>query len=231
MIEAGETVRQETRHWDENDGRTHTLRTKEDADDYRYFLEPDLVPLAPSAEWIAEVRASLPMLPAQRRARLASATGAAADSEAVSTVVDRGQDDYVLAVGEAGGDVARALVYVKEAFAESPQVPAADLAALTRMEVDGKVTSTQAKSILAELVTSGGGDPAAIAASKGFEAVDTSELEGLVDQAIAADPEAWAKFCAGEGKAMGALVGTVMKLSKGKADGKAVTALLNARRG
>jgi aspartyl-tRNA(Asn)/glutamyl-tRNA(Gln) amidotransferase subunit B len=231
MIDAGETVRQETRHWDENDGRTHTLRTKEDADDYRYFLEPDLVPLAPSEEWVERVRASLPMLPAARRGRLAAATGAVADGEAVATVVDRGQDDYVLAVGEAGGDMARALVHVKEAFAESPQVPAADLAALTRLEVDGKVTATQAKTILAELVAGGGGDPAAIAAANGFEAVDAGALEGLVEMAISADPDAWAKFCAGEGKAMGALVGAVMKLSQGKADGKAVTALLQARRG
>ena len=114
----GDTVRQETRHWDEGDGRTHTLRSKEDADDYRYFLEPDLVPLVPSQEWIASVRAALPMLPAARRARLAEATGVAADSEAAMVVVDRGQDDYVLAVGEAGGDVARALVHVKEAWAD-----------------------------------------------------------------------------------------------------------------
>ncbi|MGA0982741.1 MAG: Asp-tRNA(Asn)/Glu-tRNA(Gln) amidotransferase subunit GatB, partial [Ilumatobacteraceae bacterium] len=77
MVTAGEQVRQETRHWDEGDGRTHTLRTKEDADDYRYFPEPDLVPLAPSEEWIAEVRASMPPLPAARRACLAEATGQA----------------------------------------------------------------------------------------------------------------------------------------------------------
>ena len=79
------------------------------------------MPLAPSAEWIAaRARAALPMLPAARRARLADATGQAADSEAVTIVVERGQDDYVLAVGAAGGDAARALVHVKEAFAESP---------------------------------------------------------------------------------------------------------------
>jgi aspartyl-tRNA(Asn)/glutamyl-tRNA(Gln) amidotransferase subunit B len=231
MIEAGETVRQETRHWDEHDGRTHTLRTKEDADDYRYFLEPDLVPLAPSAEWIAQVRSALPMLPAQRRQRLADITGAAADGEAVGTVVERGQDDYVLDVVTAGGDAGRALVYVKEAFADSPTVPAADLAALTRLEVDGAITATQAKAVLGELVALGGGDAAAIAAAKGFEAADSSELESWVEAAIAADGDAWEKFCAGEGKAMGALVGAVMKLSRGKADGKAVTALLNARRG
>ena len=233
LIGTGEKIRQETRHWDENDGRTHTLRSKEDADDYRYFLEPDLVPLAPSDEWVAAVRAALPMLPAARRTRLATAAGVAPDAESVMAVVERGQDDYVLAVAAAGGDVARALVHVKEAYADEgaePRVPAADLALLTTMEVGGKLTATQAKAVLADIVANGGGDAAAIAAAKGFEAIDTSALESLVDQAIAGDPDAWAKFCAGEGKAMGALVGAVMKLSQGKADGKQVTALLNAKK-
>ena len=233
LIGTGEKIRQETRHWDENDGRTHTLRSKEDADDYRYFLEPDLVPLAPSDEWVAAVRAALPMLPAARRTRLANAAGVAPDAESVMAVVERGQDDYVLAVAAAGGDVARALVHVKEAYADEgaePRVPAADLALLTTMEVGGKLTATQAKAVLADIVANGGGDAAAIAAAKGFEAIDTSALESLVDQAIAGDPDAWAKFCAGEGKAMGALVGAVMKLSQGKADGKQVTALLNAKK-
>ena len=231
LIESGDVVRQQTRHWDEGDGRTHTLRTKEDADDYRYFLEPDLVPLVPSQEWIDRVHAALPMLPAARRARLAEASGQAADSEAVTSVVERGQDDFVLAVGQAGGSVARALVYVKEAFAESPQVPAADLAALTLLETAGTLTATQAKAVLAELVANNGGDASAIAAAKGFEAMDNSALEGFVQDAIAADPDAWQKFCAGDGKAMGALVGLVMKASKGKADGKLVTAMLNQKKG
>jgi len=146
-------------------------------------------------------------------------------------VVDRGQDDYVLAVGAAGGDVGRALIHVKEAFADSPSVPAADLAALTNLEVGGKLTATQAKTVLAELVSSGGGDAEAIAAAHGFEAMDDRALAALVDQAIADNGPVWAKFVGGEGKAMGALVGAVMKASKGKADGKAVTALLNARKG
>jgi len=230
LIESGDVVRQQTRHWDEGDGRTHTLRTKEDADDYRYFLEPDLVPLVPSAEWIQRVHDALPMLPAARRARLAEATGQPANGDAVSSVVERGQDDYVLAIVAVGGDAARALVYVKEAFADSPDVPAADLAALTLLEVGGKLTATQAKTVLAELVANGGGDAAAIAAAKGFEAIDTSELEGFVDAAIAAEPDAWAKFCAGDGKAIGALVGLVMKASKGKADGKLVTQLLDQKK-
>ncbi len=234
MLEAGESIRQETRHWDENDGRTHTLRSKEDADDYRYFQEPDLVVVDPDPEWIERVRAGLPVLPAARRARLAEVTGQSTDAEAILVVTDRDQDAYVLAVAEAGGDAGRALVHVKEAFAEQgarPAVPAADLAKLTRLEVDGSLTATQAKQVLAEIVANGGGDAEAIAAAKGFEAMDTSDLEAMVDDAIAALPDAWTKYCAGEGKAMGALVGAVMKASKGQADGKAVTSVLEARRG
>jgi aspartyl-tRNA(Asn)/glutamyl-tRNA(Gln) amidotransferase subunit B len=233
LIEAGEKIRQETRHWDETDGRTHTLRSKEDADDYRYFLEPDLVPLAPDQVWIDAVRAALPALPAQRRAKVAEVSGAAADSEAVMVLVDRGQDQFLHAVVAAGGDPARALIHIKEGFAdqgEHPSVAADHLAKLTEMELRGELTSTQAKQVLAEMVA-GGGDPVAIAAAKGFEAMDSGALEALVDQAIADLPDVWAKYCAGEGKAAGALVGAIMKASKGQADGKAVTALLLARKG
>ena len=233
LLEDGEKIRQETRHWDETDGRTHTLRSKEDADDYRYFLEPDLVPVDPDPDWIEAVRRALPMLPRERRLRLSAATGSPADGEAIMVVVERGQDEYVLAVGEAGGDVARALVHVKEAYADQgsvPTIPAVDLAGLVGLETTGKVTATQAKQILAELVAHGGGDAAAIAAAKGFEAMDDSALESIVDGVIAAQAAAWEKYCGGEDKALGALVGAAMKASQGKADGKAVTALLNAKR-
>jgi aspartyl-tRNA(Asn)/glutamyl-tRNA(Gln) amidotransferase subunit B len=234
VLESGGTIRQETRHWDDAEGRTHTLRSKEDADDYRYFLEPDLVLLDPGTEWIEQIRASLPMLPAARRAQLATLTGANKESESVYVVVERGQDEYIAAVAQAGGDAGRALVYVQQAFAEegaTPAVSAAHLAALTQMERDAKVTATQAKTILAEMVANGGGDPVAIAAAKGFEALDTSAVEAMVDAAIAQQADAWAKYCAGEEKAMGALVGAIMKASQGKADGKVVTAILQSRRG
>jgi aspartyl-tRNA(Asn)/glutamyl-tRNA(Gln) amidotransferase subunit B len=233
VLESGGTIRQETRHWDDSEGRTHTLRTKEDADDYRYFLEPDLVLLDPDQAWIESIRASLPMLPAARRAQLAALTGANKESESVYVIVERGQDDYVSAVAQAGGDAARALVYVQQAFAEegsTPKVAACDIATLTQMERDAKITATQAKTILSEMVANGGGDPVAIAAAKGFEALDTSAVEAMVDAAIAQQADAWAKFCAGEEKAMGALVGAIMKASQGKADGKVVTAILQARR-
>ena len=185
----------------------------------------DRLPRRPFLLLSDAVRAALPMLPAARRERLAASTGADASGEAVVSVVERGQDDYVLAVGTAGGDIGRALVHVKEAFAEqpaSPGLPAADLAALTRMEVAGSITATQAKAVLADLLAAGGGDPVVIAAARGFEAMDTGALDAIVDQAIAADPDAWAKFCAGEGRAMGALVGFVMKATQGKADGKEI---------
>ncbi|MAT05904.1 MAG: Asp-tRNA(Asn)/Glu-tRNA(Gln) amidotransferase GatCAB subunit B [Acidimicrobiaceae bacterium] len=234
LIEGGEAVRQQTRHWDEGDGKTHTLRDKEDADDYRYFLEPDLVPLVPERSWVEAVRSSLPVLPSARRVALAEAAGSAPDDESIVTIVDRGQDAYVFAVVDAGGDVGRAVVHVQQAFAEfdaAPPVPAGDLAALTTLETGGQLTATQAKTVLAVLVDRGGGDPAAIAAEHGFEAMDTSELEAMVDEAIAAQPDAWEKFRAGEGKAMGALVGHIMKASKGQADGKLVSQILQQRKG
>jgi aspartyl-tRNA(Asn)/glutamyl-tRNA(Gln) amidotransferase subunit B len=101
---------------------------------------------------------------------------------------------------------------------------------LTLMEAGGALTSTQVKQVLADLVAGEGVDPEAIAMARGFEAVETSSLETLVDEAIAAQPEAWEKYRAGEDKAAGALVGAVMKASKNQADGKAVTAILRSRR-
>lgn len=231
MITAGEPVRQETRHWNDDSGRTSTLRTKEEATDYRYFPEPDLVVVDPGPEWIDAVRAALPMLPRDRRLRLIERTGIGVESAAI--VVERGLDDLVVAAADAGGDGARAATHAEHNLAET----AADLnpaafAALTRMEVDGALTATQAKTVLAELVERGGAaDPALIAAELGFEAMDTGELESLVDGLIAAHPDDWAKFCAGEHKVMGFFVGQAMKATQGKADGKAVTALLQARRG
>ncbi|MCX6537273.1 MAG: Asp-tRNA(Asn)/Glu-tRNA(Gln) amidotransferase subunit GatB [Actinobacteria bacterium] len=233
LIESGGTIRQETRHWDDSTGRTETLRTKEDADDYRYFLEPDLVPLVPDQSWIDAVRAALPVLPAARRQALAELCGVDKDGESAIVVVERGQDDYVREVISAGGDARRAVIYVQQAFAEqgaSPKVSAKDLAALTVLERDAKVTSTQAKTLLTDLIEAGGGDVLAMAAKRGFEALDTSAVEAMVDAAIAAEPGAWQKYCSGEEKALGALVGAVMKSSKGKADGKVITALLQAKR-
>jgi aspartyl-tRNA(Asn)/glutamyl-tRNA(Gln) amidotransferase subunit B len=143
-------------------------------------------------------------------------------------------DEIALAAIAAGGAPDRVLVHIEHNLAVEggENIDPQALAALTRLEVAGGLTATQAKVVLAELVAGGGhGDPAAIAATRGFEAMDASALEAAVEAAIAADPDAWAKFCAGEQKAAGALVGAVMKTTKGQADGKAVTALLQRRRG
>jgi aspartyl-tRNA(Asn)/glutamyl-tRNA(Gln) amidotransferase subunit B len=234
LVEGGDKVRQETRHWDEGDGRTHTLRVKEDADDYRYFPEPDLVPLAPEPAWLESVRAAAPVLPAERRARLAGAAHVEPSAPAVVVAVERGHDDLALAALAAGGDPARVLVHVEHDLPSesgtAPITPGA-LAAVTALEVGGRLTATQAKVVLGDLVAAGGdGDPAAIAAARGFEAMDDAALETAVDEAIASNADAWAKYVGGDDKAGGAVVGAVMKATKGKASGQTVNALLRARR-
>jgi aspartyl-tRNA(Asn)/glutamyl-tRNA(Gln) amidotransferase subunit B len=228
LLTSGEVVRQETRHWDEADGRTHTLRTKEDADDYRYFPEPDLVPVAPGAAWLEQVRVALPPMPAARRSHLAEIAG---PGDSVGYIVERGLDELALSTIAAGGDPARVLVHLEHNLAGDQRPAPGALAALTRLELDGALTATQAKQVLAEMLAAGGdGDPAAIAEAKGFRAMDTSALDAAVDQAIAAQPEAWAKYRAGDDKVIGALVGAVMRATKGQADGKAVTTALAVRR-
>ena len=230
LIEAGERIRQETRHWDEEDGRTHTLRSKEEADDYRYFPDPDLVELDPDPAWIEEIRASLPPLPAARRVALAERTGASREHAAI--VVERDLDGLCLAALDAGADPERTVTHAVHNLADERSVdldPGA-LAALVGMEVAGDLTATQAKTILAELVEAGGGDPAALAAGHGFEAMDDSELESLVAELIESHPEEWQRYVDGDPKIAGFFVGQVMRATQGKADGRAVTALLDARR-
>jgi aspartyl-tRNA(Asn)/glutamyl-tRNA(Gln) amidotransferase subunit B len=233
LLEAGERIVQETRHWNEEDGRTHTLRSKEEAYDYRYFPEPDLVPLAPSAEWIAEVDAALPELPASRRARLADAAGT--EASAVALLVERDRDALAHEAIAAGADPKILLNRLEnDVPAEGDvAVDGATLAKLVGMETAGELTATQSKQVLAELLESGG-DPAEIAKAKGFEAMDTGALEAMVDEVIAANPDDWSQFLAADDKAAGKLtgffVGQIMKASKGQADGKAVTALLQQKR-
>jgi aspartyl-tRNA(Asn)/glutamyl-tRNA(Gln) amidotransferase subunit B len=228
VLGGGGRVVQETRHWDEGSGRTSSLRSKEEAFDYRYFPEPDLVPLVPDDAELVAVREALPPLPAARRARLVDATGVR--PEAAALVVERGLDELVLDAVAAGGDRSRAVNHAEHDLAGGPGALTADgLAALTRLEDEGKLTPTQAKAVLAELVERGG-DPAAVAAAKGFEALPDDELAGLVDDAIAAQPDAWERYLGGNAKVAGALVGAVMKATKGRADARAVTALLERRK-
>jgi aspartyl-tRNA(Asn)/glutamyl-tRNA(Gln) amidotransferase subunit B len=234
LLEAGERVRQETRHWNEDDGRTHTLRVKEEAEDYRYFPEPDLVPVDPGDDWIGRVDKALPALPAERRTRLAAAAGVEGTDGPVATAVARGLDDLALGAIAAGADAGRVLTHVEHNLAVegAEQVQAADLAALVAMETGGELTATQAKTVLAEMVATGEA-PAAIAKAKGFEAMASDALAAAVDEVIAANPDEWSRFVDGDDKARGKLtgffVGQVMRATRGQADGKAVTALLRSR--
>ncbi|HEX5367295.1 MAG TPA: Asp-tRNA(Asn)/Glu-tRNA(Gln) amidotransferase subunit GatB [Acidimicrobiales bacterium] len=236
LLEAGEVVRQETRHWDEAGGRTHTLRSKEEAEDYRYFPEPDLVPLDPGDAWVARVDAALPPLPAQRRAALAEAAGAAGTAEAVAIAVERGLDELALATIAAGADAERVLTHVEHNLAVegASALDPGRLAALVKLEVGGQLTATQAKAVLAEMVASGG-DPAAIAEAKGFEAMGDDALSAAVEGVIAAHPGEWQRFVDGDDKARGKLtgffVGQVMRATHGQADGRAVTGVLRRRAG
>ncbi|MEY2467480.1 MAG: aspartyl-tRNA(Asn)/glutamyl-tRNA(Gln) amidotransferase subunit [Actinomycetota bacterium] len=233
LIEAGERVIQQTRHWNEQEGRTITGRVKEDADDYRYFLEPDLVPLAPSDDWVSSVRSNLAVLPAQRRAAVASATGAEPNAQTVVTVVDLELDALVVGAIEQGADpriaLARAANEVASNIDGARSLHVDTFTKLVGLESGGKVTATQTKKILEVLLTEGG-DPEAIAANLGFEAMDTGALDTLVDEIIAANPAEWQRYCEGDQKVTGFFVGQIMKATQGKADGKAVNAALASRK-
>jgi aspartyl-tRNA(Asn)/glutamyl-tRNA(Gln) amidotransferase subunit B len=236
LLESGDRVRQETRHWDEATGRTGTLRSKEDADDYRYFPEPDLVPLDPSDDAVARIDAELPPLPADRRRTLAEVAGRTATDDAVVLAVQRDLDGLAVAAIGAGADAGRVLTHVEHNLAVegAESLSAEHLAALVAMETGGELTATQAKTVLAEVVATGK-DPATIAKAKGFEALDTAALEGIVDEVIAAHPDEWESFKSGDDKARGKLtgffMGKVMQASQGQADGKAATALLRSKAG
>ncbi len=239
LIGEGGTVSQETRHWDEASGRTGSMRSKEEAYDYRYFPEPDLVPVEPSAEWVSAVEASLPLLPADRRAAIARASGMAADSDAVITVVRLGLDDLVEAVaassGASGSPDAAALAVrrvANEVAADLEGAARLDRAAFARlvaMEAGGELTAAQARTVLKTMLE-GGGQPDAIAADLGFEAMDASALETVVDDVIAAHPEEWQRFCSGEDKLTGFFIGHIKSATDGKADLKAASGLLRSRR-
>ena len=227
----GGTVVQETRHWDEEAGRTVTMRSKEEAYDYRYFPEPDLVPIDPPEAWKAAVRESLPVLTAQRRRELAARAGMAPAD--VALLVELDLDALVTSAVALGADpriaVNRAANEVAAALGSAPSLDPAAFAAVCRMEAEGRLTATQAKAVLGELLVSAG-DPVAIADARGFAPVDSGLVEAAVDDAIGADAAAWARYVAGEDKVAGMFVGKVMKATGGKADGATVTAILQRKR-
>ena len=234
LLESGVAIHQETRHWDEEGGRTRPGRSKEEADDYRYFTEPDLLPLEPTAEEIAAIDATMPVLPSARRRALADAAGV--DTAAVALHVERGLDALALGAIAAGGDPARVLNHIEHNLAVdgAGELDPTRLAELVTLETSGALTATQAKTVLAEMVTSGLA-PADIAAAKGFEAMGDDALESAIDAIVAANADDWTEFASTDdpkklGKLTGFFTGQVMKATKGQADGKAVGASLQRRR-
>ncbi|WP_420431023.1 Asp-tRNA(Asn)/Glu-tRNA(Gln) amidotransferase subunit GatB [Candidatus Poriferisocius sp.] len=230
LLTSGQPIEQQTRHWNEDDGRTHALRSKEEDYDYRYFPEPDLLPLDPSPEWVEQIRQDLPPLPRDRRLRL-SEVAPSVDADHIALAVERSMDEMALAAIDGGGAPERVMTHIVHNLADGPgQLTPESLANLVDMEDDGELTATQAKKVLAALVD-GGGSPQEAAQELGFEAMDTGELDALVDGLIADHPDEWSRFCDGDAKLTGFFVGQVMKATQGRADGKAVTQLLNSRRG
>ncbi|HXR29590.1 MAG TPA: Asp-tRNA(Asn)/Glu-tRNA(Gln) amidotransferase subunit GatB [Solirubrobacterales bacterium] len=243
LIEAGGTVEQETLHFHPEDGTLHPLRSKEEAHDYRYFPEPDLVPIAPTEEMLREARESLPELPAARAARYEE-LGLATDVAALLAADPEtaGYFEQVAAGGDGleprvvanwvTGELAAALRQEggEVSAAESKVEPAA-LADLVSMVQEKKISHGSAKSVLAALVAEGG-DPAAIVEREGLAQIsDSGELEGIVAAAIESNPEAAEQIRSGNQKAIGAIVGAVMKETKGRADGGEVNRLIRAQLG
>lgn len=228
IIEDGGEVEQQTRHWNENEGRTSFGRSKEEAYDYRYFPEPDLVPVSPSQEWKQRVRDNLPELPASRRERL-TALAPDVNADAIASIVDLDLDSLVFGVIDKGADARIAVNRTANELAgniEAARTLDVDaFAKLIGLESSSKLTATQAKQVLAEMLENGG-DPEAIASAKGFEALDESALQKTVDDILAAHPDELQRFKDGDQKLMGFFTGKVMAATKGKADGKVVAMML-----
>ena len=235
LISGGGHVDQETRHWDEADGRTHSMRSKEEAHDYRYFPEPDLVALDPGPEWVAAVTAHLAVLPAERRARVANAAGVPASSEAVATVVRLELDGLIAAAVMSNADAGLALrrlaneVAGELAEGDNGALDPAAFVSLVLMEQQGELTSAQARTVLKALVADGG-EPKAIAASLGFEVMAAGALAEVVDQVMAANPREWARYAGGDDKLTGFFIGKVKAATGGNADLRAATQLLQQHR-
>ena len=243
VLTSGGTIVQETRHWHEDTGVTTSGRAKSDADDYRYFPEPDLVPVAPSRELVESLRATLPEPPAARRKRLQGEWGFA-DLE-MRDVVNAGLVDLVEETVAAGASPAGARKWwsgevARRANAEGLDVPtyAAGLGvgAASVVELEGLVTSGRLNDSMArqvwEGVLAGEGTPTQVADARGLELVqDTGALEAAVDAVIAANPDVADKIRDGKVAAAGALIGQVMKTMKGQADAGAARAIIMERLG
>lgn len=234
LLEAGEKVVQETRHWHADDETTSPGREKSDAEDYRYFPEPDLVPVAPDPAWVESIRQSLPELPAARRRRLREEWGYT-DME-MRDVVNADALDLIAETVEAGcpppaarkwwmGELAR---YAKDHDLTLEEVPisAAGVAELQGLVDDGSLNDKLARQALAG-VLAGEGSASEVVEKRGLKIVsDDGALEAAVDEALAANPDIVKKIQGGKVAAAGALVGAVMKATRGQADAKRVREII-----
>lgn len=238
LLEDGGKVVQETRTWDEKEGVTKSMRTKEEANDYRYFPEPDLVPFTVSDEYIENIRKSLPELPDARKERYMKEFGLSSE-DAVFMTNDKATADYFEAAVDAGADPKACVNWLMGEFASQlstdgieiakAPVSAENLAALLKLISKGTISGKIAKKVFATMWKEGG-NPEEIVKAQGLVQIsDTAELSKLVDEVIGKNPKAVEDFKAGKKKAVGALVGQIMKATKGKANPRVINELLNKK--
>ena len=238
ILRDGGQVEQETLHFDPRTGNLSSLRSKEEAHDYRYFPEPDLVPLAPTEVMLERARSALPELPAERAERLERELGLA--TAGARLLAFRGELGDLLEAAVAAGDAEPRSIanwVVNEVAARVGDRDVADtglepaaLARLVAMVEAGEVAQSAAKEVLDELVERGG-EPGAIVEARGLGRAGSDELEQIVERAMSENADAVAKIRAGNDKAIGAVVGAVMRETKGRADGGEVQRMIRERIG
>jgi aspartyl-tRNA(Asn)/glutamyl-tRNA(Gln) amidotransferase subunit B len=238
QVEAGERVVQETRLFDNQRGVTVSMRSKEDAHDYRYFPDPDLVPVAPPAVWIEEIRAAMPELPEAKRARFVSQYGLSVYDATVLTGSQALAAYYEDAVRHGAPAKAAANWIMSELLAllnadgvdiGACRVSAPALAALFRLIENGTISGKIAKTVFEEMYRTGAA-PDAVVAAKGLTQVsDAGELAAVIDQILADNPKELEQYRSGKDKLFGFFVGQVMKRTQGKANPAKVNELLKAK--
>ncbi|KNE81897.1 MULTISPECIES: Asp-tRNA(Asn)/Glu-tRNA(Gln) amidotransferase subunit GatB [Streptomyces] len=237
VLSAGGTIVQETRHFHEDDGSTTPGRVKEEAEDYRYFPEPDLVPIAPAKEWIEELRAGLPELPRLRRQRLKAEWGL--NDHEMRSVLNAGAIGPILATIEAGAPADQARKWWMGELARRANEDGVELTALpitpeqvarvSALVAEGSLNDKLARQVI-EGVLAGEGDPDTVVEKRGLKVVsDEGALGAAVDEAIAGNAAIADKIRGGKVAAAGALVGAVMKATRGQADAARVRELILER--
>ncbi|GAB2990332.1 Asp-tRNA(Asn)/Glu-tRNA(Gln) amidotransferase subunit GatB [Amycolatopsis acidiphila] len=239
VLAGGGTIKQETRHFQEADGTTSSGRTKETAEDYRYFPEPDLVPIAPAREWVEDLRKTLPEKPADRRKRIQTEWDLTA--EELRDLFNSGAVELVEATVAAGAKPGEARGWwvnflAQEANAREVEltelgITPAQVARVTELVGSGELTNKLAREVV-KGVLAGEGEPDEVVEKRGLKVVsDDSALLAAVDEALAAQPDIADKIRGGKVQAAGAIVGAVMKATKGQADAKRVRELIIERVG